>query len=167
MAQPSLNLILAIRKTATKLESGTAYQWGHMGSCNCGNLAQELTSFSRAEIHARAMERPGDWTQQCHDYCPDSGLRMDEIIEILLESGLDLGDLKDLEKLSDRKILARIQKRGLGDLRHNHREDVIEYLSTWANLLEEELLNSIKLNLDVNDLQVESGNIPVLDSSSG
>jgi len=163
MAQTSLKLIQAVRQTATNLESGIAYQWGHMGSCNCGNLAQELTSFSKAEIHARAMERPGDWTQQCQDYCPCSGLLIDEMIEILLRSGLELDDLKNLEKLSDGKILAELREKGISNLRHNQRKDVVKYLFAWANLLEEELLNSIHLNINTCHKLAESNLIPALD----
>ena len=40
MAKATPVLIEALRKTAKKLEKGARYQWGHMGCCNCGNLAQ-------------------------------------------------------------------------------------------------------------------------------
>ena len=55
MANPSRKIIEAIRKTVTMLENGNRYEWGHMGSCNCGNLAQAITSFSRAEIQKYAL----------------------------------------------------------------------------------------------------------------
>jgi glutaredoxin-related protein len=69
MEKPSLPLIMAIRSAAVKLESSTIYQWGHMGACNCGFLAQEVTKLTKEEIHARAMMRHGDWTEQLNDYC--------------------------------------------------------------------------------------------------
>ena len=50
MATPSLKIIDALRNTANQLENGNRYEWGHMGSCNCGNLAQTITTFTRAEI---------------------------------------------------------------------------------------------------------------------
>ena len=50
MAKATPILIEAIRNTAKKLETGAPYQWGHMGSCNCGNLAQEITDLSEKEI---------------------------------------------------------------------------------------------------------------------
>ena len=55
MARPNLDLIAALRRTARKINDGAPYQWGHMGSCNCGNLAQELTKLTKAEIHAHAL----------------------------------------------------------------------------------------------------------------
>lgn len=52
MARPNPDLIAAIEKTILKLSKGAPYQWVHMGACNCGNLAQELTKLSKAEIHS-------------------------------------------------------------------------------------------------------------------
>jgi hypothetical protein len=67
MAKASLELIEALRKTANKLTNSNNYQWGHMGACNCGFLAQEVTQFRKEEIHARAMQRYGDWSEQLND----------------------------------------------------------------------------------------------------
>jgi hypothetical protein len=47
MANPNPELIAAIEKTVSKLKNGSPYQWGHMGACNCGNLAQELTKLEK------------------------------------------------------------------------------------------------------------------------
>ncbi|WP_342626366.1 hypothetical protein [Belliella baltica] len=63
MARPSVELISAFRRTIDKLKNGAPYQWGHMGACNCGNLAQEITEFSKGEIHQDAMQRYGDWNE--------------------------------------------------------------------------------------------------------
>ncbi len=60
MAQAKVEIIDALRRTAKKLSVGSEYMWGHMGSCNCGNLAQEITKRSKAEIHAYAMQGHGD-----------------------------------------------------------------------------------------------------------
>lgn len=144
MAVPSLNLIQAIRKTTNNLRKGAPYQWGHMGSCNCGNLAQELTRLTKAEIHAYAMRKHGDWTDQLNDYCPSSNLPMDLMISEMLKYGLDVKDLKNLERLSDDEILQNIPG-GKRYLKHNVKEDVITYLESWADLLEKKLL--IKINI--------------------
>ena len=80
MATANLPLVDALRRTARKLASGASYQWGHMGSCNCGNLAQELTRLTKAEIHAFAMQGRGDWREQVEEFCPTSGLPMDLLI---------------------------------------------------------------------------------------
>ncbi|WP_128547138.1 hypothetical protein [Larkinella soli] len=144
MARPTPELIEALRRTARKLKNGAPYQWGHMGGCNCGNLAQELTRLTKDQIHAYAMERYGDWNEQVADYCPTSRMPMDMLISEMLHAGLSLEDLKNLEKLSDRRVLARfpLEKRFL---KHNLRDDVVAYLNEWAVLLEEELLGRIRL----------------------
>jgi hypothetical protein len=147
MAHANAELIHALRRTAQKLAGGTAYQWGHMGSCNCGNLAQELTQLTKAEIHQFAMQGRGDWREQVEEYCPTSGLPMDLLIADMLNHGLTTTDLQNLERLSDKRILARIPLERRNSLKHNNREDVVLYMTQWANMLEEELLPHIKLDL--------------------
>jgi hypothetical protein len=144
MARPNPELIDALRRTARKLAEGAPYQWGHMGGCNCGNLAQELTKMTRAQIHQYAMQRYGDWNEQVADYCDASQLPFDVIINQMLDAGLSLEDLKHLEKLDDRAVLHRlpIDRR---HLIHNRRDDVVTYLTEWANLLEEKMLEKIQL----------------------
>lgn len=144
MAQAKTEIIGALRRTADKMQNGSQYMWGHMGSCNCGNLAQEITHRTKAEIHAYAMQGHGDWNEQLNDYCETSTMPIDLIIFDLLTSGFSIEDLQNLEKLSDKEILMRlpIEKRYL---HHNVREDVIVYLHEWANMLEEQLLETIKL----------------------
>ncbi len=142
MANPSLKIIHALRQTATQLENGNRYEWGHMGSCNCGNLAQTITSFSRAEIQKYALEKRGDWSEQLIDYCPTSGLPMDLIIEKMMDFGFTRQDLRHLEWLSDTDIL---NKMGVSFLNRNLKSDTIQYIKSWANLLEDQLIDTIKL----------------------
>ncbi|GAA4355763.1 hypothetical protein GCM10023185_18920 [Hymenobacter saemangeumensis] len=145
MATSSLPLIQALRATAQRLATQAPYQWGHMGSCNCGHLAQTITKLSKGDIHARAMQRYGDWDQQLRDYCPTSGLPIDETIDEMLALGFTRHDLAHLERLSDPAIRAAIPFERRNALRHNQRDDVVLYLRTWAALLEEQLLDSISL----------------------
>jgi hypothetical protein len=70
MAHSTFPVIQALRDTAQRLATQAPYQWGHMGSCNCGHLAQTITNLTKGEIHARAMQRYGDWERQLIDYCP-------------------------------------------------------------------------------------------------
>lgn len=144
MARPTLRLIEGLRRTARTLSNGASYQWGHMGGCNCGNLAQELTKLTKDQIHQYAMQRYGDWNEQVDDYCPTSQMPIDLLISEMINVGLSLEDLKHLEKLDDRQILLRLpyEKR---HLKHNVRNDVITYMTTWAELLEEQLLDEITL----------------------
>ncbi len=137
MAKATPLLIEAIRNTARSLETSEKYQWGHMGSCNCGHLAQELTRLNASEIHQRAMQKYGDWNEQLNDYCPTSGLLMDDLITEMLHAGFDTDDLKHLERLSDPKILQRLPIKER-DLKKNRRDDVVKYLDIWALLLTEE-----------------------------
>ena len=154
MAKPKLELIQALRQTARKMESSTSYQWGHMGSCNCGHLVQEVTKLSKAEIHEYAMRtRGGDWSEQALDYCPTSGYLMDQVISIMIEAGLEVQDFKHLERLSDKSVL-RYLPESERHLQHNRREDVVKYLGAWANLLEEQLLSQVELPTLANDTKV-------------
>lgn len=148
MARANLKLIDAIRNAAEKIERGNNYQWGHMGACNCGYLAQELTKYSKAEIHKYAMRKYGDWTDQVRDYCSTSGMPMDEIISVMLNSGLNKEDLIDLERLKNHKVLRAIPE-GKRDLNHNQKEDVARYMRAWADLLEKELIDLV----DISDLE--------------
>jgi hypothetical protein len=142
MATPTLLLIDALRKTAQNLANDKPYEWGHMGNCNCGNLAQVLLNISKTEIHKYAMERPGDWSEQLNDYCPTSGLHMDQLIFSLLQKGLSSQDLHELEYLKNKDVLAKL---GKAHLQHNKREDVIAYLRAWADMLDEQLMNTLPM----------------------
>lgn len=135
MARPSAALVAALRATAARLAAGAAYQWGHLGQCNCGHLVQTVCRLPPREIHAWALEREGDWEQLATDYCPTSGHHIDDVIATLLALGLDRDDLGHLEKVSDPRVLARIGRH----LARNVREDVVAYLRAWADLLDEAL----------------------------
>lgn len=144
MAKASITVINALRATIANLEKGASYQWGHMGSCNCGNLAQVITNKDKAEIHKSAMRRHGDWNEQLFDYCPTSGLPIDHIIDEMIAFGFTKQDLGHLEKLSDPKILQNLplERR---NLKHNMKADVILYLKTWADYLENQLIEKISI----------------------
>lgn len=137
-------MIQALRETGQRLAQGGSYQWGHMGSCNCGHLAQTITRHSKGDIHGAAMWRYGDWREQLRDYCPQSGLPLDVIIDHMLDFGLTREDLSHLERLSHPAITQRLPE-NRKFLTHNQREDVVLYLETWASVLEEELVNEVKL----------------------
>ena len=141
MARPNPELIAAIEKTIVNLSKGAPYQWGHMGACNCGNLAQELTKLSKAEIHSYAMQRYGDWNEQILDFCPTSGYPMDLMIQKMMDFGLTLQDLSHLERLSDPEILSKIPKERRDKLSKNSKEDVVLYMQNWAKLLRDNWLS--------------------------
>ena len=148
MATPNPELISALRKTIAKLKNGAAYQWGHMGSCNCGNLAQELIFMTKDEIHRHAMTRSGDWNDQLLEYCPSSGYPMDLMISKMLEKGLRIDDLRHLERLSDPKILREIPWERRMKMNKNTREDVILYLEKWLEIMENQLIEKIQFQCE-------------------
>jgi hypothetical protein len=144
MAKASVEVLTILRNTITKLENSNHYQWGHMGLCNCGFLAQEITKLKKEEIHSAAMQQKGDWSEQLNDYCPTSGLPMDDLISEMLDAGFDSADLKHLERLSSPTVLHSLplQER---DLKHNVKAHVIKYLKAWTILIESQLLEVIRL----------------------
>lgn len=137
MGRPRLELIDALRETAARLRRGAEYRWTHQGMCNCGHLAQTVTSLSRAEIHAMALEKQGDWAEHARDYCPESGFPIDHVIESMLGLGMSTTDIVHLERVSDPRVLKALEEGRHLDKRD--RDDVIRYLDAWARLLEEEL----------------------------
>jgi len=133
MATPNHELIGALRVTAERLAGDSTYQWGHMGMCNCGHLAQAITGLTPAEIHSSALAREGDWEQQAKDYCPASGQLIDHVLAAMFAIGLHRDDVKNLEKLADHEVVRRMGRYP----RHNRREDVVDYMRTWASMLED------------------------------
>lgn len=141
----SLPLIQALRDTARRLAAEAPYQWGHMGSCNCGHLAQTVTRLTKAEIHTQALQRYGDWERQLVDYCPTSGLPFDQTIDEMLALGFSREDLTHLEKLGDPAVRHTIPFERRDIMRHNQRDDVVLYLRAWADLLEQQLVAALSL----------------------
>ena len=139
MAYASHTLIKALRGTALRLASvDTEYRWTHMGACNCGHLAQHVTRHSASDLRRMSQYKAGDWADQALEYCKTSTLPIDHVIGALLEIGLEPRDIGHLERLSDKRILRRLpaQSRYL-DFRR--RGDVVVYLRTWAELLQDEM----------------------------
>ena len=154
MARNIISVINVLRETARAIGIDGDYQWGHMGSCNCGFLAQQITHLKKSQIHSYAMQRYGDWNEQLNDYCPSSGMPMDDLISEMISFGFDTDDLKNLERLSDKRILNSLPD-GKRNLYFNVKSDVITYLNAWAALLEEDCVNQIKLtDLYVNQAAV-------------
>jgi hypothetical protein len=142
-----------LRATAQRLECENHYQWGHMGFCNCGYLAQEINKLHPSVIHNAAMTHSGDWREQLREYCPVSGLPMDQIIVHMEEAGFSIQDLINLERLEDQNVLRRA---GVSHLRHNHKADVVVYLRAWADLLEAQWITDQKIETLVTGFSYET-----------
>ena len=106
-----------------------------MGRCSCGFLVTTLTEHSPKEVHEAAMIREGDWSGQANMYCKDSGFAIDQIINQLLDFGLNVHDIHDLEWLSNPIVLEKVDR----PLARNEKDDVSDYLMAWAELLEKDL----------------------------
>jgi hypothetical protein len=159
MARPTVDLIVALRETATALERpSTRYQWSHFAHCNCGHLAQTLTRLAPRVLYEAAFQRPGDWADQAAaadwgdrpaldegaweppdaGVCSATGMTLDVVFDQMLVVGLDREDIRHLERLSDPLVLRRLGKNTTG-LAHNVRENVVAYMHAWADLLEDSL----------------------------
>lgn len=129
----TLHKIEALRSTAARLRDGAPYQWGHAGMCNCGHLAQTVTSLDTREIYRMVN---GEWSEHLNTACAATGLDLGDVAARMVQFGFSMTELADLEQLRDRSVLARLDRRP-AYLRRNERDDVILYLSTWADMLQE------------------------------
>ena len=128
----SRSLVEALTTVADRLAQGAAYQWGHMGQCNCGHLAQVVTKRTAAAIHQSAISRAtGEWSEHAFDYCQGSGALIDDVVDDLLAIGLNRDDIVHLENLSDARVLARVGR----PLARHVREDAIAYFRAFAELV--------------------------------
>lgn len=144
MANANFDLIDALRNTADRLKNGADYAWGNHGACNCGNLLQSITSLTKGEVLRYAQSGVGEWTELAEEYCPQTNLPVNYLIEQLQNVGLTPTDIHNIEYLQDRQVLEALPG-GFRWLKRNERAHVIEYFETFANLLEEQLISSIEI----------------------
>ena len=147
MANPTVELIAALRETATRLKNGVHYSWGHHGACNCGNLVQVLTKFTKEEILRYAHTGIGEWTEMTEEFCPITNAPLSLVIARLEQIGLTPTDIHHIEYLSDKEVLNNLAG-GFKWLKRNKREHAIMYFEAFANLLEDKLIQSIDINID-------------------
>ncbi|MGF2413238.1 hypothetical protein [Ferruginibacter sp.] len=146
MANPTIQLVNALRETANRLRNGAQYSWGNHGACNCGNLIQVVTKFSKGEILSYAHTGIGEWTELSQEFCPGTNAPLSLIISKLQDIGLTPTDIHHIEYLTDREVLQQLPG-GFRWLKRNSKEDAIVYFETFANLLEEKLVQHIKVDI--------------------
>lgn len=146
MANPSTQLVHALRQTAERLRNGATYAWGNHGSCNCGNLLQVVTKLSRQDILSYAHTGIGEWTELAEEYCGVSNTPVYLMISSLEAIGLTPTDIHNLEYLEDKTVLQRLPG-GFRWLKKNVREDVILYFETFATILEERLFQNATVQI--------------------
>ncbi|NLR92110.1 hypothetical protein [Flammeovirga agarivorans] len=140
MAKPNRYLITKLREAASNIEAGADYSWGHVGRCNCGHLVQAITPMNSKDIYESAQRHKLDeWSEFANDYCPASGVPVDNIIDTLMEHGFELEDINHLEYLSNKNILKALPG-GFRYLEKGNKEHAAVYMKTWANELEKELV---------------------------
>ena len=147
MAKATIELINALRETASRLKSGAHYAWGHHGACNCGNLVQVVTRFTEGEILRYAHTGIGEWTEMTEEFCPVTNAPLTLVITKLEEIGLTPSDIHHIEYLSDKTVLQNLSG-GFRWLKRNKREDAIDYFEAFANLLEDKFLQTIDINMN-------------------
>ena len=129
-------LIDALRQTSNRLlDDQVEYQWGHMGQCNAGHLIQTLTGLSSFEIVESIDFQLDEWSEHAIDYCSNTGCKVDDIFLTIEKHGMTHEDIVKLENLSDRKVLNNLDG-GFRHLERNNRNDVIDYMNSFADLLE-------------------------------
>ncbi|MBX2822398.1 MAG: hypothetical protein KTR29_22070 [Rhodothermaceae bacterium] len=138
MAKATRQLVEALRNSAAGLSAGKKYEWGHVGRCNCGHLVQHVSGRSSSEIIKIFGPQLDEWTEHANDYCGITGLPVQSLFDDLESIGFYSEDVRNLEYLRDTDVLQRLpeEKRYL---KHNNKEDVVLYMNTMAELLEEEL----------------------------
>ena len=146
MAHANIELIEALRETARRLKNGAHYAWGNHGSCNCGNLLQTVTDLSSKEILQYSRSGTGEWTEMSQEFCGVTEAPVDLLIGKLQKIGLTPSDVHCIEYLQDKQVLDRLPG-GFRWLKRNLREDVILYMETMAEMLEEKLIRLEKLDL--------------------
>jgi len=131
-------LIDALRKTSTRLSNkNVEYQWGHMGQCNAGHLIQTITGMSSYEIVESVDFQLDEWSEHAIDYCSKTGCKVDDIFLTIEKYGMTHDDIVKLENLSDRDVLDNLEG-GFRYLEKNNRIDVIDYMNSYADLLEKQ-----------------------------
>ena len=126
-----------LRTTATRLEEGAQYEWGHMGRCNCGHLVQTLTNMDSRQIAESVHHQLDEWSEHARTYCEQTGSPVDELFGELAKVGFSHKDVIALEYLNDPRVLKVLKPRGV-TLRRNHPPDVALYMRTLAEVIEKE-----------------------------
>ena len=144
MAYANIELINALRETASRLRSGAHYAWGNHGSCNCGNLLQVVTNLTKEEIIRYAQTGIGEWTELAEEHCAITDAPVSLLIHKMEQLGLTATDIHNIEYLQDKKVLEKLPG-GFRWLKKNIKEDVILYFETFAETLEEKLTAQVDI----------------------
>lgn len=135
-------------RTVTGLESGAIQQRAMLHERDWGKQAQahaqkpEKVQFTQPDY---GDDRPpldeGAWEPENVGACTLTGMSLDVVFDKLGGIGLETVDFQHLERLSDPIVRKRLGTSHI-NYPHNDRQNVIDYLRAWADLLEEEFSDS-------------------------
>ena len=132
-----VRLPVLLRETASRLEAGAAYEWGHVGRCNCGHLVQTLSGRGEWEIYRAFDEGLDEWTEHARHRCDTTSEDVDHMLSELAQVGFSRSDVIHLEYLSDPRVTRRLPS-DRPALRRNRPADVVWYMRQLAAVLEAE-----------------------------
>jgi hypothetical protein len=99
------------------------------------------------EILQYSRSGTGEWTELAQDFCQVSDAPVDLLISKLADIGLTSSDIHCIEYLEDKQILQNLPG-GFRWLSRNKREDVVLYMETMAEMLEEKLSNRVVVDYE-------------------
>ncbi len=127
-----------LRKAATQItDYPSSYNWAFASTCNCGILTQVVMGISATTLREEyTAPYVANWTSLIRQFelgddsvCVVSGMKVEKMLNTLEEAGFTMRELEDLEYLANPAYTK-------GDYCYHDRQDVIAYLSKWAETLE-------------------------------
>ncbi len=145
-------LIEALRVVADGIQSEKLpYDWRYKSTCNCGLVACALLDVSPNQLNSRITKafgnESGSWSDEVGNRCTVTGRPIAQIFKDLESAGLSPRDIQELEYLNNEQVVSAMKaahpmKRhwfklvGGITIYKDNPESVIEYMRTWANILE-------------------------------
>lgn len=124
-----------LEETASRLEAGAGYEWGHVGRCNCGHLVQTLSGRGEWEIFHAFERELGEWSELAAHHCDTTNAEVGLMFNELAQVGFSREDVMHLEYLSDPRVLNRLPA-DRPPLRRNRPVDVAWYMRELAAVLQ-------------------------------
>lgn len=125
------------------------------------NQTQNTNQFPQPDY---GDDRPaldeGAWEPENVGACTLTGMSLDRVFATLLELGLDALDFQYLERLSDPAIRQRLGNHHT-DFPHYEKQNVIDYLKAWADMLEQQLPIEAQIDTVENEIPHHSSTPPV------
>ena len=170
---PKKTLKIALGEVINSLENDIVrYDWKNQSSCNCGLIVQSLLDANENKVNSLFQsEREKTniisssplktWKAVLQQRCTATGLPMDGVFKTLLEHSFRPEDIAHLEYLSNKGILAGTKIDVKYKYYYAKKENLIEYLKSWLNILNGE---NIVITSTDNRAELESQLLREVDS---